>query len=728
MIQTASDARATQAGDASFPDLARFFAPTSVALIGATEDLAKFGGRCLSQTIRFGYEGAIYPINPKRDQIFGRRCYPSVSALPETPDHVGILLPAAMVPAALEECASRGVPFVTVFSSGFVETATNEGRVLQQRCVEIARRGGIRFMGPNCNGMVNFVDGFALTSTATIGERPKTAGDLGVVSQSGGAGQVNVMWRAQQLGLGISYQVSCGNDADLDVLDYAAFMVESEATRVVMMLVERLPAGDRLRRLAQRAQALEKPIVMVKVGRTEAGSKAAASHTGSVTGTDAVCDAALRQLGIIRVDDCSELYETAMLLRQRKWPAGQCVAATSISGGNLVMAADIGAGLGLHWPEFSETTQRRVGEILPGFGKASNPADLTAGAIGMPGAYAKTCAAILEDSAIDALVPVLTIASEDDIRAVASVSQTSSKPVTILWTGRAGGDSALTQEALVAQGHAVYRDATPCLKSLQRTMWYAAYRRTREPGPPRRPAGIDADGARSALAGAPRTVPERLAKQILASYGLSVTREALARSAAEAANIAATYARPVALKIESQDIAHKTEAGAIRLGVVGAQAAAAAFEEVKQAALHYRPSARIEGVLVQEMVPAGVEMLLGLSNDPTFGPVLTVGMGGIFVEVFQDVAILLPPVTPREAREAIASLRSARLLQGARGAPPADVEALVDSIVRLSWAALDLGGQVEEMDINPLVVLPQGQGVKVVDALIIRTQDAEPAS
>ena len=721
MLYPAASTGTAPAAPSLFPDLARFFAPKSVALVGATEDLSKFGGRCLSQTIRFGYDGAIYPINPKREQILGRSCYASVGALPQTPDDVGLLLPAAAVPGALQDCADRGVPFVTVFSAGFGEAATDEGRALQDRCVQIARRGGLRFMGPNCNGMVNFVDGFALTSTASIGERPARGGDLGVVSQSGGAGQVNVMWRAQQLGLGISYQVSCGNDADLDVLDYAAFMVESAATRVVMMLVERLPSGDRLRRLADRAHALDKPIVMVKVGRTEAGSKAAASHTGSVTGADAVCDAALREMGIVRVDDCSELYETAMLLRQRKWPSGSRVAATSISGGNLVMAADIGAGLGLQWPGFTEATQRRIADILPGFGKAANPADLTAGAIGKPGAYASTCTAIAQDPNIDGLVPVLTIASEDDIRAAASVSEGSSKPVAILWTGRALGDSKLTQEALVAQGHAVYRDATPCLKALARTLWYGTWRHSREAGPVARPSSIAAEKAQAALAGAPRTLPERLAKQVLAAYGLPVTREALARSAAEAAGIAAGFGTPVALKIESQDIPHKTEAGAIRLGVTGA-AAAAAFDDVKQAALRYKPSARIDGVLVQEMVPAGAEMLLGLSHDATFGPVLTVGMGGVFVEVFQDVAFLLPPVTPRQAREAVMGLRAAKLLQGARGAAAADVDALVDAIVRLSWVAVDLGAAIEEMDINPLVVLPQGQGVKIVDALIVRKE------
>ena len=316
-----------------FPDLARFFTPRSVALLGATEDQSKFGGRCMRKMIDFGFTGEIMPVNPRRDTILGRPCYASIAELPQAPDHVGIILPAEAVPQALEQCAERGVRFATVFSSGFAEGGSPEGRKLEQRVREIARAGGVRVMGPNCNGLVNFVDGFWMASSVTIqGDDPRPAGgDLAVASQSGGAGLVNVVWRAQHAGLGISYQVSCGNCADLDLLDYAAWMVESEATRVVMVIAERQFDGAKLRALAERAAELEKPIVMVKLGRTETGARAAASHTGALTGNDAVCDAALAQLGVIRVSDYNDLYETAMLLRRRRIPAGARIASTSCS-------------------------------------------------------------------------------------------------------------------------------------------------------------------------------------------------------------------------------------------------------------------------------------------------------------------------------------------------------------------------------------------------------------
>jgi len=699
-----------------FPDLGRFFAPRRVAFVGATEDLAKFGGRCVRQLIDFGYAGKIYPVNPKRREIFGLRCYPSLADLPETPDHVGIVLPAAGVAAALEGCGKLGAPFATVFSAGFAETGSEDGRAQQQRIGEIARAGGVRMMGPNCNGLINFVDAFALTSTATIKGPRRPAGDIGVASQSGGAGQVNVMWRAQQAGLGISYQVSCGNDADLDLLDYIAFMVESERTRVVLAIAERIPDGARLRALARRAAALDKPIVMIKVGRTAAGSRAAASHTGAVTGADEVCDAALRQMGILRAEDTSELYEAAMLLRRSRRSGGRRAAATSISGGNLVMVAELGASVGIEFPEYSAGTQRKLGEHLPGFSKASNPTDLTAASIGREGTYAAVARIIADDPGVDALIPVVTMAAADEIRSIAALSADCAKPVAILWTGNAIGEPALTHERLVAEGHAVYRDALPCVKALRAAMRYAEYRTRLSRPAPQRPAGIDADAAKRMLQGKKGTLSEAQSKKLLGFYGLPVTRESLAKSADEASAMAVG---PVALKIQSPDIPHKTEADAIRLNVSGAGAVRGAYEEVMAAAKAYKPDARIEGVLVQEMVADGHEVLVGVSRDPVFGPVLTVGLGGIYVEILKDVAFRLPPICRTEALEMLRELRAYPLLAGARGRAPADIEALTACMERISWLAVDLQDQVVEADINPLMMLAAGQGARIVDALVV---------
>jgi acyl-CoA synthetase (NDP forming) len=705
---------------ALFPDLRRFFAPDKVALVGATEDLGKFGGRCLKQMLDFGFTGEVFPVNPNRKEVFGRPCYPSLSDLPAVPDHVGIVLPAKACIATVAECGRLGIPFATVFSSGFSEFGTEESMALQAELVRTARAAGVRLMGPNCNGMINFVDGFALTSTATISGPRRAAGDIGIVGQSGGATQVNVMWRAQELGLGVSYQVSSGNDADLDLLDYMNFLVEDPGTRVVLALAERIADGPRLRALAERAAELEKPIALIKFGRTEAGAKAAASHTGAVTGADAVFDAAARQLGIIRVNDATELYEAAMLLRQSARPRGHRAASLAISGGNLVLFTDLAASHGITFPAFAPETAAKLRTLIPGFMAVNNPADLSAGAIGAKDLFATAARTLLEDPSVDVTVPLITFAPAADIRAVAAMAQTAEKPVAILWTGRCSDDESLTRQTLVAEGRAVFRDALPCAQAISRTMNWSEFLRRRADAPkPQRPADVDPAKARTLLEAGGTSLSEGASRQVLACYGLHGPSEALAATPEEAATAAKKLGGKVVLKIQSPDILHKTEAGVIRLGVTGDTAADAA-RDILVAAKAYAPAARIEGILVQEMVTGGQEMLLGMARDATFGPVLTLGFGGIHVEVLRDVTFRLPPISPEEAQAALEELRLAPMLRGVRGAPAADVPALADAIARFSWLVADLGELLEEVDVNPLAVMPAGDGVRVLDALVVK--------
>ncbi|WP_372621090.1 acetate--CoA ligase family protein [Falsiroseomonas sp.] len=710
-----------KAGNRSgFPDLRRFFAPRRVALVGASEDLTKFGARCLKQMLDFGFAGDVFPVNPNRAEVFGRPCFPSLSALPAVPDHVGIVLPARACLGTVAECGRLGVPFATVFSSGFGELGTAESAALQAELVRVARAGGVRLMGPNCNGLINFVDGFALTSTATITGGRRPAGDIGIVGQSGGATQVNVMWRVQEMGLGVSYQVSSGNDADLDLLDYMAFLLEDPHTRVVLALAERFADGARLRALAARAAELEKPVALIKFGRTEAGSRAAASHTGAVTGADAVFDAAARQLGLIRVGDAPELYEVAMLLRQGKRPAGNRAAALAISGGNLVLLTDIAAAQGIAFPDYAPETVEKLRRLIPGFMNVTNPTDMSAGAIGTKDIFGQAARTLLDDPSVDAAMPVVTIAPKDDIRSIAGMAKDSAKPVAILWTGRCADDPALTPQALVAEGVAVYRDALPAALALARTMRWSAFLRRRAAAPPlRRPDGCDPDAARRLLREAGAKPTERASRAVLACYGLHGPTEAVAATPGDAAALAARMPGEVALKILSPDILHKTEAGGVMLGLRGADAVREGAATILANARAHAPAARIEGVLVQEMVAGGQEMLLGMARDATFGPVLTLGFGGIHVEVLRDVTFRLPPISAEEVCEALEELRLAPLLRGVRGAAAADVDALADTVARFSWLLADLGEALEEVDVNPLAVLPRGQGVRVLDALLV---------
>ena len=705
------------------PDLAKFYNPASLAFVGATEDIAKFGGRVLRAVLDFGYRGRVYPVNPRYTSLAGLQCHASISALPEAPDHVGIVISANRVLDTLKQCAEKGVRFVTVFTSNFSETGQAAGRALQEEIVAFARAHGMRLLGPNCNGFINFVDAFAMTSTFAIRGPRKPAGDVGLVCHSGGLGQMNTMWRAQEAGLGITYQVSCGNEADLDTMDFMRFMIDDERTRVLMVAVETIRDGRKFEAVARYAADREKPIVMLKFGRTEAGRRASASHTGALTGADDVNDAAFRQFGILRVTDCNELYEVAKLLRRRKWPRSNRAAALTGSGGHSVLMADLGEANGIDWVAYQDKTVNGLRELMPDFAGISNPTDLTSALTSSQHLFEDALSVVVRDDNVDVLIPVLVAPTVPAIEDVIRLADTTDKPVAVLWTGYCPTDPTIIAATLVARGLPVYRDALTCLKSVRAAMTYGEFLRSHKQQaaqPAARPAGIDVEKARELLAAGAGPMTERASKEVLAAYGLRVTRERLANTAADAAGIARELGTAVALKIESADVPHKTEANAIRLNVNGDAGVARAFDEVMAAARRYQPSAKLDGVLVQEMAPAGVEAMLGVASDPTFGMVVVAALGGIHVEVLRDLAYRIPPLTTADAHAMLRELRAYPIFAGVRGAQPRDLDALCDAIVRLAWLAHDHADTVAEIDINPLTVLENGAGVRVVDALIIR--------
>lgn len=705
------------------PDLARFYNPASLAFVGATEDLRKFGGRVMQAVREFGYQGRVYPVNPRYDSLGGLKCYPTISALPEAPEHVGIVIAAERVMGVLKECADKGARFVTVFTSNFGETGLAAGRALQDEVVAFTRAHGMRLLGPNCNGFINFVDSFAFASTAAIKGPRRPAGDVGLVCHSGGLGHMNIMWRAQEAGLGISYQVSCGNEADLDAMDFMRFMLDDERTNVLLVAIETVRDGRKFAEVARYAAEREKPLVMLKFGRTDAGRRAAASHTGALTGSDEVHDAAFRQYGVLRVTDCNELYEVAKLLQRRKWPRGNRAAALSGSGGHSVLMADLGAGVGIDWTPYEEKTIAALQTLMPDFAGISNPTDLTSALTGSKQLFEDALSVVAQDNKVDVLMPVLVAPTPAAIDNVVKLAETIEKPVAVLWTGYCPADPTIIASTLVARGLPVYRDAMTCLKSVRAAMNYGEFLRTFKQTatqPSARPQDIDVERARKLLAAGNGTLTEHASKEVFAAYGLNVTREMLATSAQEAVAHARAIGRPVALKIESADIPHKTEAGAIRLDVSGDDAVARAFDAVMAAARKFKPNAQLDGVLVQEMAPAGVEVMLGLASDPTFGMAIVAALGGIHVEVLRDVAYRIPPLTHDEAHAMLRELRAYPIFGGVRGAQPRDVDALCDTIMRLSWFAHDHADSVAEIDINPLAVLEQGAGARVVDALIIK--------
>jgi acetyltransferase len=420
--------------------------------------------------------------------------------------------------------------------------------------------------------------------------------------------------------------------------------------------------------------------------------------------------------------ETNELYEMAIMLRARRWPKGRRGASAAATGGNIVQLADAGETLGIEWPEYGEATQAKLAALMPGYGKVSNPTDMTSLATGEPENFRRALQAIADDPAVDFIAPIFAFVARKDIELGAGFVRDCAKPAAMLWVGGCTDDRAFAAKDLVEAGYPVYRNALPCLRGVRAAADFGALVEAHKYGRnvPVRPPAIDREAAQARLRAAGDKLSEREAKAILAAYGLAVTRESLARDAEEAVAHARAIGGAVALKIDSPDIAHKTEAGAIRLDVCGDTAVRSAYADVLAAARAYAPAAVLNGVLVQEMAPPGTEMILGIVSDPVFGPVVAAGLGGIHVEVLRDVAYRVAPVTTGQAHAMLRELRAYPLLAGVRGARPADADAVADAIVRLSWFAHDFAAEVAELDVNPLRVFERGAGVTVVDALLVR--------
>ncbi|MGY1834432.1 acetate--CoA ligase family protein [Blastococcus sp. SYSU DS0510] len=693
--------------------------PRGIALLGISGRTDNLMSRPLRYLVEHGYTGALYPVNPNYEELVGQKCYPTLADVPGPVDLVLVLVAADRVEDAIRQAAAVGASAAVVYASGFAEVGP-EGLALQQRLAEVARETGVRVLGPNCQGFLYAPTGVVATFTAAA-DRPLTS-DSGVayVGQSGAVGG-SVLDLATDMGLGLSFWASTGNQADLDLLEVSRELLEDPAIRVLMLYVEATDDGQAYAALARRARETGRHLVVLRSGRSSAGRRAVASHTGSMLGDDVAFVLTSEEHGVVLVHDIDELLSVAALLSTGKRSEGRRVAVVTTSGGAGSLAADQCEDLGLEMPELSADTQDRLRPLIPAFGALANPVDVTAQLFNRGAhAFGDVCRIVADDPSVDAIAVFVTMVVGDaGARLAEDLVLTAAKlPVPLLVGWIAG-------QELTTEGRRVLRDAgIPVFGSVGGVVRAAA----RMAPPAHR-------GAAPALPPAPEVPVARVREllhadvvdgpELLRAIGIPQPAATLVTTPEAAREAVAALPGPGVLKLAAGDLAHKSEVGGVRVGVAAEEAAGVFTELVEAARRHHVPG--VEGVQVQELIPPGTELILAATaGRDGFPPVVTVGLGGITTELYRDIASGLAPVTPEHAWSMLRGLRAWPLLAGFRGAPPADVAAAVDAVVRLSQAAVAGGDRLAEFEVNPLIVGAQGGGATAVDVLVRTTGHRAP--
>jgi len=691
--------------------IAHLLAPQSVAIVGASSDPGRIGGRPVRYYRQAQFAGRLYPINPNRNEIQGYKAYPSVEDVPDRIDLAVLAIPAPQVTPVVEQCARKGARAVVVFSAGFAET-TAAGAALQHELAATAAHHGVRVLGPNCLGLFNVRAGHFPTFSSFPEAGLPLPGRVGLVTQSGAYG-THVLMQARARRLGVNIWASTGNEADIDVAELVEALARDPDTDVIACYLEGVRSAAAFLRALGASHAAQKPVILMKVGRSAVGAAAAASHTASLAGSDAVFDAAIRPFGVERVDTTERLLDLAYAASRSRLPRGRRLGIVTISGGAGVLMADAAEKEGLEVPPMPAEVQQRLIAANP-LGSPKNPVDITGQALNDFGLVRDHVAALLEEADYDSAVGFFT--SWPASSAIGPRLQAALREGT---KGRGERPMALVmlapspiQESYEDDGFLVFEDPSRAIAAIG-GMARLAVR-----------LAMPLHRERPELAATAQPLPghrlsEAEAKRLLGTAGMNLLPERLVRSAAEARAAAAALGCPVAMKVASPDIAHKTEIGAVALGVTSPAAASHAFDEIMAATARGAPAASIDGVLVAPMAGDGVEIIVGARNDPVFGPVVMVGIGGIFVEVLKDVALRVGAVDRDEACRMLGELKGFALLAGARGRPRADLDAAADAIAQLSAYALANAGRFETIEVNPLLVRPAGQGAVVLDALVV---------
>lgn len=689
--------------------------PDSVAVVGASSQPGKAGYEILNNLISDGFSGRIYPINPKADEILGRKCYRNLTEIPGVVDLAVIVIPRNFVVPTLREMAAKGVKAAVVITAGFGETG-EEGKKLQQEMVDIAREHDITLVGPNCLGILNPWHKF----NATFGRPADTPGNMALISQSG-ALLTSVQDIAMRERLGWSVLASIGNKAALDEVDFLKGLRNDKNTKVIAAYLENITRGRDFIRSAE-AVSKEKPIVILKAGRTSSGAKAASSHTGSLVGADSSYDAAFDRVGVIRVDSIEALFDVSMAFSYMPLPAGNRVAVVTNAGGPGIMMSDALEILGLKVAVFDDATKKKLLDVLPAAGSAHNPVDVLGDATG--DMYGKAMEVAIASPEVDSMIVILTpqkMTDDDNVaQKIVEISKKYKKPVFACFMGA----GSITRGVEILYDNRIPQYGVPerAAKAMREMVRYADYRK--RPERKIRTFDVDRKAVRdifdSCIAKGRHEIGEWDAKTIMRAYGFSVPQGELAWSAKQAGEVADKLGYPLVMKVSNPHILHKSDVGGVKVGLKNRAEVEAAYTDMMKTVSERSHRTDVEAVLMEKMMGGkdDREVIVGMSKDPQFGPMMMFGLGGIFVEVLKDVCFGLAPLTADEAMKMIQGTKSYKLLTGARGSKPNDVSAIVDAMQRMSQLVTDFP-EIAEIDINPLKVGEEGKGATLLDARII---------
>lgn len=700
-------------------DLKKFFWPQGIAVVGASADPAKPGGKVVQLLQSYSYPGRIYPINPGRREIQGLPAYPSLAEVGTEADLVVIAVEAAAVLEIVRQCAALQLKNIVVISAGFAETG-GSGETLQKELAALIEEHGLSVLGPNCIGFINSLQPAAASFSLTVESGTLRTGPAAFVAQSGGLG-ILAIFLADLEKLGCSYMISTGNEVDLDFAEVIAFLVSEPRVGVIGGYLEGVKDGLKFRRSCQAAAEAGKPLLILKAGASREAAAAIRSHTGALAGSEAAYRACFRQEGVFAVETLTEMLSLFKVFAPGRLPRGNRTAVMSLSGGMGVLATDLCARAGLQLAEFSPQTLQALQQLMPTIATVRNPLDPTAAMTGRLPAVRKTIEILLADPGVDLFIFTTALwrsYGAEAGRMFAELFQETEKPFLVIWPGC----SSETKEIIYESGLPFFNELKEGVDAAAALWRYAEFQERRHREKEEQPVVVRTAGENAAvhrLKDKDSGFTEAEAKQLLAEWGIAVPRGEVVSSLEQAVGAAGRIGYPVVLKALSTELAHKTEAGAIRLGLESAAMLRQGWAQMQRDLKARSPEASITGYLVEEMLPIRFELITGVEDDPVFGPLVLLGFGGIYVELFRDLSLRLAPLGPAQVREMLADLKSAPLLGGFRGAAPVDTSALVETVSRFSQMAVALRGSYREMEINPLVICPDGRAV-AVDVLILR--------